>query len=70
MASFPRYPLADVIPLKSRDGETRVLLMCGCGHPTDLTFEASATGETGRSYTCEGCGSSHWFKVREDDTND
>lgn len=70
-ARFPSYPLADVVPLKAaRPGAVRVLLMCGCGFPADLTFDASATGETGRSYTCEGCGSSHWFKVGEDGSDD
>jgi hypothetical protein len=64
MADFPRYPLGNVIPLKpDRPGQVRVLLMCGCGYPTDLTYEADATGETGQSYICRGCDSSHWFTV-------
>ena len=54
----------------------RVLLTCSCGRDTDLTFGAGAIGVTGRSYTCGGCGTSHWFNVKlaseetgEDDTD-
>lgn len=61
MAEFPRYPLRDVTVL-----EVTVRLDCGCGKLTVLSFSGDAIGETGRSYTCAGCGSSHWFTITKD----
>jgi hypothetical protein len=62
----PNHSLAaaEFLP-PGRDGEIRVLLTCDCGTPTDLTVrlegEAPASGEA--AFTCDGCGTSHWFTI-------
>jgi hypothetical protein len=56
VAEFPRYPLVSAEPLSFT-----VQLTCGCGYITVLTFGWNQAGETGRSYRCKGCGSSHWL---------
>ena len=65
MAEFPSYPLVSAALLR-----VTVRLICGCGYITELTCDASAIGETGRTYTCTGCRSSHWFNVTGEDNSD
>ena len=65
MADFPAHPLRAVTVL-----EVTVQLDCGCGKVTVLTFPGDAIGETGRSYTCTGCGSSHWFSLAAEATGE
>jgi hypothetical protein len=48
-----------------QDGHVRVLLTCDCGTTTDLTvaIEGTLAGAAEAAYTCDGCGTSHWFQV-------
>lgn len=48
-----------------RDGEIRALLTCDCGTATDLTvrFEGTGDGSGEGVFTCDGCGTTHWFTV-------
>jgi hypothetical protein len=62
VAELPRHFLLSAVPVApDLPGQVRVLLTCDCGKVTDFTYEAGAAGETGRSYTCGGCRTSHWF---------
>jgi hypothetical protein len=46
-------------------GEIRALLTCDCGTATDLTvrLEGAAGGTGEGAFTCDGCGTTHWFTV-------
>jgi hypothetical protein len=55
-----------------RDDQVRALITCDCGTATDLTVEIRDGGEAVRSvpsgsaelaFTCNGCGTSHWFTL-------
>jgi hypothetical protein len=51
------------------DGDIRVMLTCDCGMSTDLTvtLKDAASGRGGEAaFTCDGCGTSHWFTVSAD----
>ncbi len=55
----------DFLP-PERDGQVRVLLSCDCGTPTDLTVAVEGElrdGKAEAAYTCDGCGTSHWFTI-------
>lgn len=47
------------------EGDVRVLLTCDCGTSTDLTvrLDGPVTRGAEAAYTCDGCGTSHWFTV-------
>lgn len=55
---------AEFLP-PERDGEVRALLTCDCGTATDLTvvLAGTVTGGGEAAFTCDGCGTSHWFTV-------
>jgi hypothetical protein len=64
MAEGPHYSLVSVVPLvPDRAGLLRVALTCECGEVTDFTYPPRALG---RSYTCGGCETRHWFNVPAD----
>lgn len=50
-----------------------VLLVCSCGHETHVvTVQYDAEGKPiptpmEQAFTCEGCGTHHWFTIRPDD---
>ena len=48
-----------------RDGDIRVLATCDCGEATDLTvrFEGAVTSGGDAAFTCDRCGTSHWYTV-------
>ena len=62
-----RHPLisAEFIT-PDRPGQFRVLLTCGCGEVTDLTFEDFHVVAGEAAWACPQCGTPHWFPVRED----
>jgi hypothetical protein len=54
---------AEFLPPEN-DGEVRALLTCDCGTQTDLTVRLEGlAGSADAAYTCDGCGTSHWFTV-------
>lgn len=50
--------------------EDGVLLVCSCGHETHVvTVQHDADGvpiptPMEQAFTCEGCGTSHWFTLK------
>jgi hypothetical protein len=48
-----------------RDGDIRVLVTCDCSMATDLTIRIDGPAGAGAeaAFTCDGCGTSHWFTV-------
>lgn len=61
MAEFPSHEL-----VSARLLSVTVQLVCGCGYVTELTYGATDVGRTGRTYTCAGCRSAHWFNVTQE----
>lgn len=51
-------------------GQIRVLLTCDCSSVTDLTAEAPAAGSQEAAFTCDGCGTAHWFTVTATGSDD
>jgi hypothetical protein len=64
MTDLPRRSLvAAEFITPDRDGQVRVLLTCDCSYVTDLTAEIPSAGSAEAAYTCDGCGTAHWFTV-------
>jgi hypothetical protein len=62
----PRHPLVSAEFLKPGiPGQYRVLLTCGCGEVTDVTFEAFHVVGGQMAWTCIRCETPHWFPVED-----
>lgn len=64
MADLPRRSIvAAEFITPDHDGQIRVLLTCDCSRVIDLTAEIPVAGSQEVAFTCEGCGTAHWFTV-------
>jgi hypothetical protein len=66
MTEVPGRSLVSVELLPAEnDGDIRALLICDCGTATDLTVRLEGPVAEGAeaAFTCDGCGTSHWFTV-------